>query len=147
MGTELYHLFVTPQGMKQLKLDDKFHNAVRDAMPRSPNNKLFKGHDTVYIDGVAIHTNRYVYNTSGAADGSRWGSAAGTHGQAMIFAGAQALAYADLGSPYWVEEVDDYENQLGISIGKIFGFLKPQFPSKVHGTTEDFGLMRVNTAI
>jgi len=147
MGTELYHVFMTPQGVKQLKLDDKFHNAVRDAMPRTPNSPLFKGFDTIYIDGMAIHTHRYVYNTSGADAGSKWGSAGNTDGQAVIFAGAQALAYADLGTPYWDEEYDDYRNRMGIAVGKIFGFLKPQFPSVVHGTTEDFGLLRVNTAI
>ena len=148
MGTELYHVFMTPQGIKQLKMDDKFHNAVRDAMPRTPNNPLFKGFGTIYVDGMAIHTHRYVYNTSGATSGTgKWGSGADVDGQRVIFAGAQALAYADLGSPYWVEEDDDYENQMAISVGKIFGFLKPQFTSVVHGTTEDFGVMVVDTKI
>lgn len=147
MGQELFHVFMTPQGIKSLKTDTTFASAVRDAMPRSPNNPLFKGFDTIYIDGLAIHTQRYVYNTSGAAAGSKWGSAGNTDGQRVIFAGAQAMAYADLGVPYWVEEMDDYDNQLAISVGKIFGFLKPQFPSFVTNTTEDFGLMVVDTLL
>ena len=148
LGTELYHVFMTPQGIANLKLDDKFLAAWREAMPRSPNSPLFKGFDTIYLDGLAIHTNRYVFNTSGAESGvAKWGAGSDVDGQRVIFAGAQALGYADLGSPYWVEEMDDYDNQMGISVGKIFGFLKPQFESKVTGTVEDFGLMVVDTAI
>ena len=144
MGTELYHIFMTPQAIKHLKLDDKFHNAVRDAMPRSPKNKLFTGFDTIYIDGMAVHTHRSVFNNSGLETGSWWGASSDIEGCAVIACGAQALAYADLGSPFWVEEDDDYENQIGISVGKIFGFLKPQFESVRTATTEDFGLMRIN---
>lgn len=147
MGQEMYHVFVTPQGMKHLKLDTSFLAAIREAMPRSPKNPIFKGWDTVYIDGMAIHTQRYVYNTTGAASGSKWGGSGTVDGQRIIFAGAQALAFADLGQPYWDEEKDDYNNKYGIGIGKIFGFLKPQFPSVLHGGTEDFGLFVVDTAI
>jgi hypothetical protein len=147
MGTELYHVFVTPQGMKHLKLDPVFHAAVRDAQPRSPQNPLFSGFDTIYVDGIAIHANRYVYNTSGAPSGSKWGTPGDTDGQRMIFAGSQALAYADLGAPYWDEEMDDFNNQISIAVGKIFGFLKPQFPSVIHGTVEDFGLFVCDTKI
>lgn len=148
MGTELFHVFMTPNGIKALKLDTTFQSAVRDAMPRSADNPLFKGFDVIYVDGMAIHTNRYVFNTLGATSGSgKWGSAHTTDGQRIIFAGKQALAYADIGSPYWDEENDDYGNRYSIAVGKIFGFLKPQFKSQVHGTTEDFGLMVCDTTI
>jgi hypothetical protein len=65
----------------------------------------------------------------------------------MLVCGAQALAYADLGNPYWVEEDDDYENQQAISVGKIVGFKKPVFRSAVHGTDEDFSVVCVDTAV
>lgn len=147
MGKELYHVFMTPQGMYHLKLDTVFHAAIRDAMPRTPKSPLFTGFDTIYVDGMAIHTHRHVYNTSGAASGSKWGSGAAQDGQRVIFAGAQALGFADLGKPYWVEEDDDYENQMGISLGKIFGFKKPVFPSVRTGTDEDFGVIVCDTLI
>ena len=54
---------------------------------------------------------------------------------------------ADIGLPYWDEETFDYGNQHGISIGKIFGLLKPKFNSIYSGTSEDFGLLRLDTAI
>lgn len=146
LGTELYHVFMTPQGVKHLKLDEDFMKAWREAMPRTPNNPIFKGFDTIYLDGLAIHTQRYVYNTKGAPGGSKWGGGA-VDGQRIIFAGAQAMAYADIGSPYWVEEDDDYQNQHAISVGKIFGFKKPQFFTDNTSTKEDFGVVVVDTAI
>lgn len=147
MGTELYHVFMTPRGIRHLKLDEHFMKAWREAMPRTPNSPIFKGFDTIYLDGLAIHTQRYVYNTLGAASGSKWGSGGTVDGQRVLFMGAQALAYADIGSPYWVEEDDDYQNQHAISVGKIFGFKKPQFFTDNTSTTEDFGLMVVDTAL
>lgn len=146
LGTELYHVFMTPQGVKHLKLDDNFLKAWREALPASPNHPLFKGFDTLYLDGMAIHTHRLVYNTKGAASGSKWGGGA-VDGQRVLFCGAQALGYADIGAPYWNEEVDDYDNRYGISVGKIFGFRKPRFHTDVTGTVEDFGVMVIDTAL
>ena len=54
---------------------------------------------------------------------------------------------ADIGNAYWDEEYDDYKNSQGISIGKILGFLKPQFTTQYSGgTVEDHGLISVYTA-
>jgi hypothetical protein len=61
--------------------------------------------------------------------------------------GAQALALADIGLPYWSEDEFDYDNQLGISVGKMLGLLKPVFRSNVDAGDEDFGILRINTAI
>jgi N4-gp56 family major capsid protein len=146
LGVELYHMFVTPDGMEAFKLDPDFHAAVRDAMPRSPNNPIFKGFDTVYIDGFAIHNQRYVYNTRGAPAGSKWGDG-NVDGQRILVLGAQGLAYADIGAPYWVEEEYDYQNRHSISCGKIFGFKKPKFKTDRTGTVEDFSAFVVDTAI
>ena len=35
---------------------------------------------------------------------------------------------------------------MAISVGKIFGFLKPQFKSKTYGTKQDFGVITVDIA-
>jgi len=49
---------------------------------------------------------------------------------------------ADIGAPEWVEKGFDYENQQGIAVGKIVGFLKPTFSTIYEaGTVEDFGVL------
>jgi hypothetical protein len=60
----------------------------------------------------------------------------------VLFCGAQALGMADIGSPEWVEKGFDYDNQQGISIGKILGFLKPKFGNIYeNNSVEDFGVL------
>jgi len=146
-GQEFYHVFMTPQGMAKLRQDPDYLANVRNAGVRGGSNELFKGTDTVMVDGLMIHEYRHVYNTAGAASGSKWGSASTVDGQAALFCGAQALGMADIGAPEWVEKGFDYENQQGIAVGKLFGFLKPVFRSNIDATDEDFGIIRCNTAI
>jgi hypothetical protein len=50
------------------------------------------------------------------------------------------MGMADIGAPYYDEDMFDYENQMGISVGKMLGFLKPQFNSIYTGQDEDFGV-------
>lgn len=145
-GEETFHAFLTPQAMAKLKLDPTYMANLRSARQRATNNPLFTG-DAVEVDGIVLHEFRHVYNTSGAASGSKWGAAGDVDGCQMLFCGAQALAMADIGNPFWVEEGFDYENQQGISIGKIVGFLKPRFNSIYSGNTvQDFGVMSVYMA-
>jgi N4-gp56 family major capsid protein len=146
-GQEFYHVFMNPQGMAKLRQDPDYLANVRNAGVRGGSNELFKGTDSVMVDGLMIHEFRHVYNTQGAASGSKWGSGSTVDGQAALFCGAQALGMADIGAPEWVEKGFDYDNQQGISIGKLFGFLKPVFRSQIDASDEDFGIIRVNTAI
>ena len=49
---------------------------------------------------------------------------------------------ADLGDPEWNEEDFDYGNQPGISVGKILGFVKPQFTTQyTGGALQDHGVI------
>jgi N4-gp56 family major capsid protein len=139
-GAEYYHVFMSPQGIAKLKQDSTFLANLQNAGPRGASNPLFSG-SMITQDGLIIHEFRHVYT---ATD---WGSGADVAGQACLICGAQALGMADIGLPYWDEETFDYGNQHGISIGKIFGLLKPRFNSIYSGTTEDFGLLRLDTAI
>lgn len=145
-GEETFHAFLTPQAMAKLKLDPTYMANVRSARQRSGNNPLFTG-DAVEIDGIVLHEFRHVFNTAGAEAPNKWGSAGDVDGCQILFCGAQALAMADIGNPYWVEEGFDYENQQGISVGKILGFLKPRFNSIYSGNTvQDFGVISVYVA-
>jgi len=143
---EIYHMFVTPQQMAGLKLDSEFLANVRNAGVRGNSNSLFSGTSSVLVDGVMIHEFRHVFNTSGAADGSKWGAGSAIDGARALFCGAQALAMADIGLPTIEEETFDYGNQHGISIGKIFGFLKPVYNSDVDVGEQDFGVITLDTA-
>ncbi len=152
---ETYHLFVTPQVMADLKLDSDFLANVRQAGVRGPGSSLFAGSSSLMVDGIMIHEFRHVFNTNGATTGTssnagsagyKWGADADVNGSACIFAGAQALAMADIGVPEIVEDTFDYGNQNGISIGKIFGLKKPVYHSDVSGQNEDFGVIRLDVA-
>lgn len=144
---EVFHVFVTPQGMAQLKLDADYLSNVRSARERGTSNPLFAGTSSVMVDGLIVHEFRHVFNTKGAAGGSKWGAAGAVDGQRVLMCGAQALGLADIGDPTWVEETFDYKNKVGISVGKIFGLLKPQFHSNVTGAVEDFGVLTIDTAL
>jgi len=140
-GSEFYHVFMTPQGIAKLKQDSTFLANLQNAGARGESNPLFSG-SMLTQDGLIIHEFRHVYSAS------TWGSGGAVNGQSVLFCGAQALGMADIGLPYWDEETFDYGNQHGVSIGKIFGLLKPVFNSIYSSNTdEDFGLLRVDTAI
>jgi N4-gp56 family major capsid protein len=152
---EMFHLFVTPQQMADLKLDSDFLANVRNAGVRGPGNGLFAGSSSLMVDGVMVHEFRHVFNTSGAtagtssnagAAGYKWGANADVNGARALFCGAQALAMADIGLPEIVEDTFDYENQAGISVGKIFGLRKPKYNSDISGSVQDFGVICLDTA-
>lgn len=145
-GDELYHAFLTPGAMAKLKLDNDYMLNLRHSTQSGVNQKLYKG-GAVEIDGIVLHEFRHVPSTLGAASGSKYGGAGTIEGSQVIFCGAQALGMADIGSPYWVEKDFDYDNQPGISVGKILGFLKPKFGSIYEsGLVEDFGVINVYVA-
>lgn len=146
-GQEFYHVFMTPTGMAKLRQDADYLANVRNAGVRGSMNELFKGTDTVMVDGLMIHEFRHVFNNSGLPDGSRAGVSNDVTYQRTLFAGAQSLGMADIGAPEWIEKGFDYDNQQGISIAKIFGYLKPQFYSIYDQATEDFGLLVIDNAI
>lgn len=143
-GEEVFHVFVTPQVMADLKLDNDYISNVRNAAPRSKSNELFAGTSSTMVDGLVIHEFRHVPNTAGLTSGNKWGATGTENGCSALMCGAQALGMADIGNAYYDEDMFDYENQTGISVGKMLGFLKPQFNSIYSGSTEDFGVLRLD---
>jgi hypothetical protein len=136
---------MTPNGVAALKRDADYLANVRNAAPRSDSNPLFSG-AVADVDGLVIHEFRHVPNTDGPG-ATKFGAGANVNGQHMILAGAQALGMADLGNPKWVEKAFDYDNSPGISVGKICGFLKPQFYSLADQSKQDFGSLVCYTAV
>jgi len=151
-GVESYNIFMTPMGMAKLKQDPDFLEAWRHAEKRGNDNPIFKGTPLggkvgIYIDGLNILEYRRVFNTTGAASGSKWGSSGTVDGQRVLLMGAQALGLADIGMATWDEKYFDYGNSPGIAVGKIFGVLKPQFFSIYSQAIDDFSVMVCDTAI
>jgi len=142
-GVSWYNAFMTPTGVAKLKLDEEFKKVYREAQPRTPDHPMFKGTDVIWLDGIAIHPYRHVYSTVG---GTAWGGGS-VDGQRVILAGSQALGMADFSQPEWNEKFFDYNNQPGISIGKIAGLLRPSFYSIRTGQVDDFGTIVVDTAL
>lgn len=145
-GEETYHAFLSPLAMAKLKLDPVYRDNLRYAQQRGAGNELFTG-SAVKIDGIYLHEFRHVPNTRLAASGAKFGSSGTVDGCQVLFCGAQALGMADIGNPEWVEKEFDYENQPGISVAKILGFLKPQFATQYSGgTKEDHGVISAYVA-
>jgi N4-gp56 family major capsid protein len=140
-GEETFHLFLPPKVMAKLKMDADYMANLRNAGPRDASNALFTG-SSVKVDGIYIHEFRHVYQAGMGGGGA-------VPGARLLFCGAQALGMADIGDPEWVEKGFDYENQQGISIGKIAGLLKPKFQSIYAGNTtpQDFGVVACDVAI
>lgn len=151
-GIELYHVFLSPRQMSSLTRDPQFIEAMKFARERGESNPLFKGTGMggtgsgIYVNGLNIMQYRHVFNTTGAASGSKWGSGGTINGARALLMGAQALAIADIGVPKWVEKDFDYDNSPGVSIAKLFGMKKPVWRSQQTGTMEDFSIIAVDTA-
>lgn len=142
---EYFHVFLHPLAMAKLKLDADYKNAVINAQSRGDRNPFFSG-EGVTVDGLIIHEFRYVFNDLNAA--VKWGGGTPVDGCRVLFCGAQALGMADIGSPFWNEKWFDYDNQGGISAGKMFGLKKPVFKNPyTGGTFEDFGVITCDVAM
>lgn len=137
-GKEYYLLLVHPLTYAQLKMDDKFQNALVQGGVRGDSNPWFTGAD-ITVDGMVIKQYNLVYNTMGAAAGSKWGAGGAVNGTRTLCLGAQALAMADLNIGDWVEKLFQYDSFWGINVDKMFGFKLPQFYSTFDQGVEDFG--------
>lgn len=148
-GNETYHAFLCPQAMMKLKLDPIFRDNLRYGQERGDKNQLFAGGNSVKIDGIMLHEFRHVPNTRQSVSGTnKWGSGSNVDGCQVLFCGAQALGFADIGEAEWNEKEFDFGNQQAVSIGKMLGFLKPQFTTQYSGgTLEDHGVISCYVAM
>ena len=143
-----YQIFLNHKVMNSLKKDSDYLANLRSAGTRGEANALFKGTDSVLVDGMLITPYHHAFTTLGATSGvGKWGAGADIDGGRVLLCGGQALGMADIGRPTWVEKEFDYDNQPGISVGKIFGFRKPKFTDPLTDTVEDFGVMALDVAI
>jgi N4-gp56 family major capsid protein len=93
------------------------------------DNPIFDGSLGVY-NGVILHSD---YRVQQGVNSTNAATAVATVRRAVL-AGAQALMMAygrdnGVGRFTWVEELFDYENELGVSVGTIYGLKKTVFNS------------------
>lgn len=152
-GRNYFAFVIHPRQRRDLVLDPTYQTILRSAEKPGSKHPLFTG-SLATIDGLVIHSHNKVYNTSGLASGSKWGSGGTIDGAQGLMLGAQAGGLATTGSMFWREsDHTDYNNRPGIGIGRKIGMLKPQFLSVYDdtvGTTtptrQDFGVVSVYTA-
>lgn len=143
-GKEYYVMFVQPGTLAQLKKDPDYQRAVVGVATKSGLDSPWFTGATITVDGAVIHEHRLVYNTKGAASGSKWGASGLVNGTRTLLCGAQALGMADIGVPEWDEKSFQYNSQQGINVDKMFGLLKPKFYSIYAKSVEDFAIVTVD---
>lgn len=130
-GREKYVLIMHPYQATDLRKDSVWNQAQREANVRGSKNPIFSGALGEY-NGVVVHEHEYIYDWTGGAASIPIARA--------VLCGQQAAVIA-WGAPVkWVEKSFDYGNKWGISVGAIFGVIKPMFNSL------DYGVITVTTA-
>lgn len=146
-GKEYYAYLCHPKTLARLKKDADFRDVLVNAGVRGDGNPLFTGADAITVDGLLIHTNNRVFNTSGTA--TKWGASNLVEGTRSLLMGCQALAYADLwDAATWFEGKDDDGAKDKITIGMYCGLRKPKFVSRLDSNTvQDFGVMALDLTL
>ena len=135
-GGNYYAMVIDPWQARDLRNDEKWINAQKDAANRGPDNPIFTGALGMY-EGVVVHENEQCIRTATGASGIKVGHA--------LFLGAQAAVMAVGADPFWEEDEFDYHNQVGFAYGRIMGIKKSKF--KFDGTNDtDFGCVNVMTS-
>ncbi len=140
-GQEVYVHVVHPKTFAYYKKDADFRDVLVNAAERGFKNPLFTGAAGFTLDGILFHVSNKVYNTAGAASGSKWGAGSAVDGTRSLLLGQQALLYADIwGAADWYEEKLDSGAKNAITLSQYSGVLKPRFMSRLDGNTvQDFG--------
>jgi len=143
-GRDFYVMFLHPYQVTDVRLDattaGSWFDIQKAAMQggKVSDNPIFTGSLGVY-NGVILHESTRITQGVHSANGT-----AVANTRRGVFCGAQAsmIAFGQDNGPNkftWVEELFDYENQLGVSAGTIFGLKKSRFNAK------DFASVVVST--
>lgn len=147
-GKAYYILVLTTEQSRDLEQDPDYKSILANAMPRGTDNPLFTNAKRVVSD-VVIYDHTKVFNTLGLASGSKWGAGGLVDGAQAMLMGAQAVGFCQLssGDAYGESTNTDYQNRQGIAIGRIIGWLKPQFKSRYDNQLrEDYSIVLLKTA-
>lgn len=145
-GEDFYLVLLHTQSMAKLWKDSNFRTAIANADVRGGDNMLFKN-SRVTMNNLILRPYQRVYNTAGAASGSKWGSGGTVDGTRMLGLGQQALGMVDLGAVGWEEDTRDFRARWALAVDKEVGFIKPKFLDSHTNTTEDYGVIAFDMAL
>lgn len=143
-GENMYVMFLSPSQVRQMRTDtnagewaDIQKAAMMGGMVK--DNPIFTGALGVYNNVILHQSTRItpgVHSTTGESVANvRRAVLCGAQACGIAFGKGYSLSQMD-----WVEEMFDYENQLGVSAGMIFGLKKMR-----HSNLADFGTIVVST--
>ena len=138
-GKNMYVAFLHPWQIHQLRKDastaGNFFDIQKAAMQggKYSENPIVNGGNFIY-NNVIVHEWSYLPTIAGTPN-----SGSATSYRRGVFCGAQAavVGFGQNSGPSkmsWVEELFDYENQLGVAAGMIAGVKKTQFNGVDFGT-------------
>lgn len=137
-GHNTYVMVIDPYQARDLRNDSKWLEAQKHANIRGETNPIFSGAMGIY-DGVVIHEHEGVPRTDTGSSNTTVGHA--------LFLGAQAAVMAEGQAPKWVPKKFDYDNQYGMSIGRMFGLHRSEAKyAGDSGPDTDFGVINVMTS-
>lgn len=143
-GKNYYVMIIDSYQARDLKNDEKWLSAQKDANQRGLDNPIFTGALGLY-DGVVVHEHENVIRTAtGATSGSGDTATTVEVGHALLL-GAQAAVLAIAQEPTWKEKSFDYEDKAGFATGMIRGVEKAKFTDP-DGNTFDFAAVQVITS-
>lgn len=143
-GKSYFVILVAPGTLAALKKDADYQRAVVAVATKSGMDSPWFSGATVTVDGAVIHEHNLVYNTKGAAMGSKWGSGGNINGTRTLLCGAQAMGMADVSPAKWNEKEFEYGSRQGINVDKMVGFLKSKFYSTYDGSVQDFSVLAID---
>ncbi len=138
-GSEMYIVVLHPYSVTDLRLDVA-NSAYVDwptiqmmAQKRGNDNPIFTGALGIYNNCILFESTRIFSNIANTRRNLFLGAQAGVFAMGGAYDSIEKTRVGKDNLMSWYEEVDDYGNEKGISVGSIFGMNKSVFNSADYG--------------